>query len=135
MFPNSGAWKSPGEIAVRLLVLEEIRMGERRRGELAETFIVLPGHDQVDVIVPGDETLVPDGAEHRPRVGEPFQAILFANAGELVQQVQFHRPDSLHSGRNDKTVPLFLQEKGWIDMQFQRDHSYSSSMILLIPAV
>ena len=76
------------EARIRRRALEEHVVGKSLWREGAEAQIVLARHDDIDVVVPGDETSVPHGPEESARVQPIAQAVLLAYRMEGPEDAQ-----------------------------------------------
>ena len=64
-------------------------MGRQFLGrDLLEAVLVLYGHGDVDVVVPGNESLVAHRAQQRSAVEPVFDMVLLADAVDLLQYLQ-----------------------------------------------
>ena len=97
----------PGICFVRL---PEVRMLELRWGNGVQLGVLGPGHDDVQVVVPGNEPLVANGAKSRSAIAEIANAMLAAHLVELNEQVERHRPHLLASARNDQCLRLVVEK-------------------------
>ena len=71
-----------------------------------------------------------DGPEHRPRIREECQAILFANPQLFAGQIQLNRPDPLGFLRNMPSPACFLFPKGVWDIKFQINHPVNNNSFI-----
>ena len=76
--------------------LEEIRFCKFAGSDLAEGFIVIPHHADIDVVVPWNESFVPYGAKESAPRGEKCQSMLPADPVQLGKHVKFNCPYFLH---------------------------------------
>ena len=77
-------------------VWKKIRIGELGESDLAEGLIVIPHHADIDVVVPGNESFVPYGAQEGTARRKICQPMLLADPVQLGKHVKFNRPDFLH---------------------------------------
>ena len=67
------------------LYKEDIRF-QRLRRNLQETLVRIPGHQNINIIIPWDKALMPDRAKQRPRVKLKRDIVLLTYIREGVQQ-------------------------------------------------
>ena len=84
------------EIAiVGLADLEEIGIFEFIRVG-AEQIVLVSEHHDINIVVPGDEALVPLGAEDRSAGRVILNSVFLTDLLQLIEKIQFHSPDFLH---------------------------------------
>ena len=57
--------------------------------DLAQAVIILSGHHDVDIIIPGDKAMMTDGTKQRTRSKHEPQAMLFAHSLDFPQDSEF----------------------------------------------
>lgn len=82
--------------AVRVSGLEEVGVLKLTGCQRGQLVIVFAEHDEVHIIVPGDEPLVTDGSQKGAALHPAHQVVAFAHCDEFSCQVQLHGPHLLH---------------------------------------
>ena len=90
---------APQAAGIRIFGLEEVGMPESFRTDLAELLIFGMGHTTVDVVIPGNKALMPDGTQNGPFCHEITDLVFSADAVELHEQVHLDGPALFHGRR------------------------------------
>ena len=77
-------------------------------GDALKFFVVGSEHDDVDVVVPRNETFVSHRAQKRAAYRVPTNVVLFADASDFLNQTDFYVPQFFSLAGDEKTAAHFV---------------------------
>ena len=80
-----------GAVRLGIPVLKIVVLSQSLGGNPAELFILLPEHSKIQIIIPRNESLMPDGADQGAAAQEIPDSVFLADPSDLFGNFQLHQ--------------------------------------------